>query len=99
MFQNYPVFAVSAVTHFEIYTGSSNEQIGFWNDFFREITTLPFNAEISTAAANINASLKNKRKQIDIPDLFIAATAIHHNLHMATLNKKHFERVDKIRLV
>jgi tRNA(fMet)-specific endonuclease VapC len=92
------IFAVSAVTHFEIYTGTSNDQLNFWNDFFKEITVLPFNAEISIEAANIDSDLKRKRKQIAIPDLFISATAIHHNLPLATLNKKHFERIDKLQL-
>lgn len=50
-------------------------------------------------AANIDAVLKKKRKQIAIPDLFIAATAIHYNIPLVTLNKKHFDRVDKIQLV
>lgn len=99
LFHAYSIFAVSAVTHFEIYTGSSNEQIDFWNEFFQEITVLPFNAEVSKEAANIDAALKKKRKQIAVPDLFIAATAIHHNIPLVTLNKKHFERVDKIQLV
>lgn len=99
LFQTYSIFAVSAVTHFEIYTGSGNEQIDFWNDFFQEITVLPFNAEVSKEAANIDAILKRKRKQIAIPDLFIAATAIYHNIPLVTLNKKHFERVDEIQLV
>ncbi|WP_426671570.1 type II toxin-antitoxin system VapC family toxin [Mucilaginibacter sp. McL0603] len=99
LLQTPSIFAVSAVTHFEIYTGSSNEQSDFWNEFFQKITVLPFNAEISIEAANIDAALKKKRKQIAIPDLFIAATAIHHNIPLVTLNKKHFERVDKIQLV
>lgn len=43
---------------------------------------------------NINAGLKRKRKQIDIADLFIAATAINFNLPIATLNRKHFERIE-----
>jgi tRNA(fMet)-specific endonuclease VapC len=60
---------------------------------------LPFNAEISIEAANIDSDLKRKRKQIAVPDLFISATAIYHNLPLATLNKKHFERIDKLQLI
>ncbi|WP_205569540.1 type II toxin-antitoxin system VapC family toxin [Arachidicoccus soli] len=47
----------------------------------------------------INATLKKKRKQIDIADLFIAATAVIHNLSIATLNKKHFERIDELLVI
>jgi tRNA(fMet)-specific endonuclease VapC len=99
LFQTHSIFAVSAVTHFEIYTGANNEQFDFWNTFFKEITVLPFNAEISIETANIDSQLKRKRKQIAVPDLFISATATHHNLSLATLNKKHFERIDKLHLI
>ena len=92
-------FAVSAITLFEIYTGANHEQLIFWNDFFKEITVLSFDSEVSIQAADINKTLKQIRKQIDIPDLFIAATAIKHNLLCATLNKKHFERIKDIKLI
>ena len=47
----------------------------------------------------INISLKRKRKQIAIADLFIAATAISHDLSFATFNKKHFDRIDGLNIV
>jgi len=92
-------FAVSAITLFEIYTGANHEQLIFWNDFFQEITIIPFDSEVAIKAADINKELKQIRKQIDAPDLFIAATAIKHNLPCATLNKKHFERVANLKLM
>lgn len=97
--QTYQILAVSAVTHFEIYVGAPHEQISFWNSFFQEVTVLPFNSETSVIAANIDKELKRKRKQIDIPDLFIAATAISNNLSCATLNKKHFDRIENLHLI
>jgi predicted nucleic acid-binding protein len=97
--QTYSIFAVSAVTHFEIYAGTNKDQLGFWDSFFNDITILPFTAEVSKIAANIDAELKRKRKQIAVPDLFISATAIHHKLPIATLNKKHFERVDDLEVL
>jgi tRNA(fMet)-specific endonuclease VapC len=48
---------------------------------------------------DINNALKRKRKQIDIADLFIAATALSNNLPFATLNLKHFERIDNLQIV
>jgi predicted nucleic acid-binding protein len=47
----------------------------------------------------INGALKRKRKQIDLADLFIAATAVTHHLPLATLNKKHSDRVDTLQLI
>ncbi|MFI5162927.1 MAG: type II toxin-antitoxin system VapC family toxin [Sphingobacteriales bacterium] len=97
--KTYSAFAVSAVTHFEIYTGNPADKLDFWNSFFSTISILPFNAEISIEAANIDTALKKARKQIAIADLFIAATASFHNLPLATLNKKHFERIGKLEVL
>ncbi len=92
-------FAVSAITQFEIYTGSNKTQQEFWNQFFESVTLLPFDSETAVIAANLNAELKRKRKQIAIPDLFIAATAIQSDLKIATHNQKHFARIDALKLV
>ncbi len=93
-------FVVSLITHFEIYTGivSDIQQI-IWDDFFKGITVLSFDVEISIIAANMNIRLKKNRKQIDKADLFIAATAIRHKVLCATLNRKHFERIEELRLI
>lgn len=97
--QTYDIFAISAVTQFEIYVGTPPEQISFWDRFFEEITVLPFNSETAVLASNIDKDLKRKRKQIDIPDLFIAATALSNDLPCATLNRKHFSRVENLHLI
>jgi predicted nucleic acid-binding protein len=47
----------------------------------------------------VNSGLKRKRKQIDLADLFIAATAMTQNLSIATLNKKHFDRIDGLDII
>jgi tRNA(fMet)-specific endonuclease VapC len=86
-------FCISAITEFEIYTGANASQIDFWKNFLLKTEVLPFDKEVAKVAVDINSDLKKKRKQIAIPDLFIAATAISSNLPFATLNKKHFERV------
>lgn len=36
---------------------------------------------------------------IDTADLFIAATAIANSLPFATLNKKHFDRIEGLKIV
>ena len=55
-------------------------------------------ASVDTAVA-INTTLKRRRKQIDLADLLIAATAITHGLSIATLNKKHFDRIDTLNIL
>lgn len=57
-----------------------------------------YEATVDTAV-NINAGLKRKRKQVDLADLFISATAITHHLPFATLNRKHFDRIDELTIV
>ncbi|PSR02799.1 MAG: PIN domain-containing protein [Bacteroidetes bacterium SW_11_45_7] len=92
-------FAISAVTKYEVYSGATQHQLDFWNRVLEEILVLPFDETCVDKAIEMNASLKQKRKQIDIADLFIAATAVNHNLTIATLNRKDFERIDELNLV
>ena len=63
------------------------------------ITVIPFDEPTVDKAVDINTNLKRKRKQIAIADLFIAATAISHNLPFATLNRKHFDRIDELNII
>lgn len=84
-------YSISSITDYEIYTGAALGQIDFWTTFLNKIEVLPFTKETSAIAVTISQELKRKRKQISIPDLFIAATAKQNNLAIATLNKKDFE--------
>lgn len=91
--------AISAVTKYEIYSGATPNQLEFWDNILQAITVIPFDEEAVNTAVDINAKLKRKRKQIDIADLFIAATAVTKKLPLATLNRKHFDRVDELTLI
>ncbi|MBL8008917.1 MAG: type II toxin-antitoxin system VapC family toxin, partial [Ignavibacteria bacterium] len=73
-------FAVSSITKYEIYTGATATQLTFWNNIFQAITLMPLDETSVDTAVSINNSLKKKRKQIDLADLFIAATAVANNL-------------------
>ena len=92
-------FSISAVTKYEIYSGATSTQLSFWNKIFKAIIILPFDELAVDTAVTLNSALKKKRKQIDIADLFIAATAVSNKVPLATLNKKHFERIDTLKLV
>lgn len=87
-------FAISSVTKYEIYSGATESQLEFWNKIFQSITIVPFDEISADKAVDLNAALKRKRNQIDIADLFIAATAMVNKYPLATLNKKHFDRID-----
>ena len=63
------------------------------------VVILPFSSEISQEAAYIYRVLKQNNLLIEIRDIFIAATAITHDMRLATMNRKHFERIDKLQFV
>ena len=86
-------FQISAITEYEIYIGAPPEQQDFWNRFLRTIPVLPFDHDVVFVAVQLGKTLKQQNKMLDLADLFIAATALANNLPVATLNRKHFERV------
>jgi len=99
LMQNYSAFSVSAVTAYEIYVGSTEEQDVFWNEFFDKITVLPYDGSVNKIAIKTNRDLKRKNQIISIPDILIGATAIKYNFPFATLNSKHFQRITELQLI
>jgi tRNA(fMet)-specific endonuclease VapC len=92
-------FSITAITSFEIYRGVTSAQKLFWDSLFEEIDVIPFDEPASKIAANLLQKLTMQNKQIALPDLFIAATAIHKNLKLVTLNKKDFEKIEDLDLL
>jgi predicted nucleic acid-binding protein len=92
-------FAISAVTKYEIYSGATASQLLFWDSILPALVILPLDEGSVDMAVTINRDLKRKRKQIDLADLFIASTAVANKLPVATLNRKHFERIDQVELL
>ncbi|MDN3582601.1 type II toxin-antitoxin system VapC family toxin [Mucilaginibacter flavus] len=92
-------FAVSTITEYEIYAGAFDNQIEFWNLFFQKMEVLAFDSKVAVTVSEIITALKKINKVIEAADLFIAATAVCYNTPCATLNKKHFERIEKLRLI
>jgi predicted nucleic acid-binding protein len=92
-------FAISAITKYEIYSGATPNQLTFWDNVLQAITIIPFDEMTVDTAVIINTALKRKRKQLDLADLFIAATAVAHGVSFATLNRKHFDRIDTLNIV
>jgi predicted nucleic acid-binding protein len=92
-------FSISSITYYEIYSGATIQQIPFWQSVLNRTQILDFNKATAQVAVTINNELKRKSQQIDIADLFIAATALANNLPLATLNHKHFERIGKLSIV
>ncbi len=92
-------YCISAVTEYEIYTGTTLAQEVFWKNFLLKTDELSFDKKAAEIAVGINKDLKRKRKLIDIADLFIGATALSNSIPIATLNIAHFNRIDNLRIL
>lgn len=90
---------VSSITLYELYMGATSPQK--WIDvktLTDDIPVLPFTKTISEKAAIIFQELKKGNRIIEFRDIFIAATAMVHDLPVLTRNKKHFLRVKGLKL-
>jgi tRNA(fMet)-specific endonuclease VapC len=92
-------FGISVVTKYEILIGSKSDKVSFWNAFFENLTIIPFDENCSIEAVEVYKNLKSRNKLIEIPDLFIGATAKYHKLSLATLNVKHFGRIEGLEII
>lgn len=96
---HFSAFKISVITEYEIYSGSGSLQADYWNEFLRHVSVIPLDSFAVQTAVKLNNDLKRTRNQIDIADLFIAATAVSLNIPVCTLNKRHFDRIESLQLV
>ena len=91
-------FAISIVTHTEVYSGKS-----VWESkkaqttievLLEEIIILKLDESISREAGKVRAKYNT-----NIIDAIIAATAIQHQLPLATLNTKDFKPIKGLKLL
>jgi tRNA(fMet)-specific endonuclease VapC len=91
--------AMSSITFFELQCGVKTERhVEDIDKLCKWIRIIPFDNEIADISSIIYQDLKRKNVLIEFRDIFIAATAIAENLCVATLNRKHFERIIDITL-
>ena len=87
-------YYLSSVTLFELFMGASNpEKEKDINTLTEGLNILPFDNEVALKAGRIYHELRKKNQLIEFRGIFIAATCLIHELPLATLNKKHFERI------
>lgn len=96
---NQSEFAISTISHYEILAGSNDVQTPFWEELFTTLVIFPFDVACSEQTARIYKYLKAKGRLIELADLAIAATAIAYQLPLATLNTKHFLRVEELNVI
>lgn len=91
---------ISAVSVYELYTGAvTSENKNRIRLLIDDISVLTFTYDIAFLAAEIFRELKAKNQLIEFRDIFIAATCIAHHLPIVTLNKKHFERIEGLKVI
>jgi tRNA(fMet)-specific endonuclease VapC len=93
-------FVISIITVFETEIGLKSERQ--WKDYekiMRSIQILLVDRPCIRYAINLHKHLKQRNKLIGLEDLLIAATALAHQLPIATLNTKHFARIPHLQLV
>lgn len=98
-FRNYEHLYISSITEFEVVNGATKQHLQFWDGMLSRFTVLDFDRKAARQAADIVSQLKTRRKTIDKPDLFIAATAIINGLTLDTLNIKHFTHIEGLNLL
>ena len=90
--------AMSIITFAEVYEGiyyghHRTHYTKIFHRFLKGVSVLGITRSIAKQYARMRGELGRKGQLIDQPDLFIAATAIHHNLTLVTRNLKDFERI------
>lgn len=97
--KKYNLFAISIITEYEIMIGADQIQAQFWVGFFERVTILPFDKTANDSAIAITKQLKAINQLIEVPDILIGATALANHHKIATLNKKHFERIRGLEII
>ena len=90
---------LSTIVLFEILAGANADQRNYWKDFLHNTVRLPFDERVAGFAADLFRELRRKNRNSEPCDLFIAATAMAYDLPLATLNRKHFEPIEGLKLL
>lgn len=59
---------------------------------------IPVTPDIARLSPSIHAELARSGRPIGINDVYIAATALRHNLSLVTRDRAHFRRIPKLKL-
>jgi predicted nucleic acid-binding protein len=87
-------FAISVVTALELLNGANNiKQLASTKKELKAYTIVHFNNNISQLSLQLLSKYSLSKKP-QLPDLFIAATALHYNLSLYTDNKKHYNFIE-----
>ncbi|MEZ5672554.1 MAG: type II toxin-antitoxin system VapC family toxin [Thiotrichaceae bacterium] len=92
-------FAVSCMTVYELLRGDNQDEDIYWKAMFSNMLVITFDMNCADHAAKIYQNLKKRGLLIETEDLLIAATALSHQMRLATTNVKHFARIEELKLI
>jgi len=78
-------------------SGSKNSD--FDTLLFKYIEIIAFEKNQADIASNIFKDLKKKNALIEFRDILISSCAIFEDISLATLNTKHFKRIEALNLI
>lgn len=90
--------ATTSITSFELLSGAKRErERERVEQLLDAIPILPFEAEDSSVGAEIRRNLEAAGSKIGMADYLIAAICLRHSALLLTRNRRHFERVARLR--
>lgn len=95
----YRTLCISSVTYYEVGIGNRKSHAGYWEKLCENLLILPLDKECSENAISIYLDLQKENKLIDLADILIGATALTHDIPIATLNDKHFNRIKGLEIL
>jgi predicted nucleic acid-binding protein len=92
--------SISIITEFEVRVGINTEfQQNEYDALAKDFEVFVIDKSCIDMAIEIFLDLKKHNALIGFEDLLIGATAVSRSLHLATLNRKHFERIPGLQLL
>jgi predicted nucleic acid-binding protein len=94
----YNKLSISPITSAEMYFGAfDKKEMAKIDKFLQKFAILPLKEEISSIFAELMKKYCQSHKPF-IGDMLIAATALHHEIEIYTLNVKDFQFIPNLRL-
>jgi tRNA(fMet)-specific endonuclease VapC len=92
-------FSTTAVSRFELLAGARDRTAeGLVRRLLDAIPTLPLERESADRAAAVRRALEGRGAAIGMADSLIAGIVLTHDAILLTRNRKHFERVEGLKL-
>lgn len=99
LYDSYPQLSISIITEFEVLSGSSPDRWFYYTNFLNDFHIYPLSKDVVHLSSKIYYGLNKRGELIGSRDIFVASTAINYGLELATLNKKHFSRIENLNLI